>query len=107
MTQIKPVTKRINSSTTTTVIATSCVVFLIVIACSNAGTAWTLEIRDKAGTPNVWVPAFYPAVPTDGKIITLLNLEQDFPLPMDGGIDIITSGTPGVVSVCMILGTNA
>lgn len=103
---IKPVTKRINSSATTTVIATSCVVFLIVVACSNAGTAWTLKVQDKASTPNVLIPAFTLSVPTDGKANILLNLEQDFPLPMDGGIDIITAGTPGVASVWMIIGTN-
>ena len=103
---IKPLTKRIDSSTTTTPIATSCVVFLIVVACSNAGTAWTLKIQDKATTPNVLIPAFTLAVPTDGKVNVLLNLEQDFPLPMDGGIDIITVGTAGVVSVWMIIGTN-
>jgi len=103
---IKPLTKRIDTSTTTTAIATSCVVFLIVISCPNAGTSWTLKIQDKATTPNVLIPAFTLTVPTDGKVNVLLNLEQDFPLPMDGGIDIITSGTAGVVAVWMIIGTN-
>lgn len=104
---IKPITKRITSKTTTTVIDTSCVVFLIVIACAGAGTAFTLQIQDKASTPNVLIPAFTLTVPTDGKANVLLNLEKDFPLPMDGGIDIITSGTTaGVVAVWMIIGKN-
>lgn len=109
---IKPVTKRITSGTTgtpatTTVIASSCVVFLIVIGCVNAGTAWTLKIQDKASSPNVLIPAFTLTVPTDGKVNILLNLEKDFPLPMEGGIDIITAGTTaGEVSVWMIIGTN-
>ncbi len=103
---IKPVVKRITTSATTNVINTSCVVFLIVLSCSNAGTAWTLKVQDKATTPNILIPAFTLALPTDGKVNILLNLEQDFPLPMDGGIDIITAGTPGVVSGWTILGTN-
>ncbi len=109
---ITPITKRITTGTTgtpatTNVIATSCVVFLIAVACAGAGTAWTMEIRDKSPTPNVLVPAFTLTVPTDGKVNILLNLEQDFPLPMNGGIDIITAGTTaGVVAVWMILGTN-
>jgi hypothetical protein len=103
---IKPVVKRISTSATTTVIDSSCVVFLIVLSCSNAGTTWTLKVQDKATTPNILIPAFTLTLPTDGKVNILLNLEQDFPLPMDGGIDVITAGTPGVVSVWMILGTN-
>lgn len=109
---IAPVTKRITTGVTgtpvtTTVIATSCVLFLIAIACAAAGTAWTLQIQDKASPPNVLIPAFTLTVPTDGKVNLLLNLEQDFPLPMNGGIDIITTGTAaGIVAVWMILGTN-
>ena len=104
---IKPITKRIAAKTTTVAIDTSCVVFLIVVACSAAGTAWTLQIQDKASTPNILIPAFTLTVPTDGKANILLNLEQDFPLPMEGGIDIVTAGTTaGVVSVWMIVSTN-
>ena len=104
---IRPVTKRITTKGTVHAFSEKCVVFLIVVSCANAGSAWTLQIQDKASTPNILIPAFTLAVPTDGKVNVLLNLEQDFPLPMDGGIDIITAGTTaGEVAVWMILGTN-
>ncbi len=95
-----PITKRITSKATTNVIAETCVIAQIVISCSNAGSAWTIEIRDKATAPNTWVPAFTLSVPTDGKPVIF---RFEFPLYMQGGVDIVTAGTTaGEVSVQMI-----
>jgi hypothetical protein len=85
---------------TTTVIDTSCQLNQICIAVENAGTAWTMKIQDKATIPFVIVPTFTMIVPADpGPII----IPFDWPLYMDGGIDIITAGTTaGVAYVWMI-----
>ena len=101
-----PIKKRITSNTTTNVITSSCVIMQIVIACKTAGTAWTLQIQDETVPPFVLVPAFTLTVPTNGQPNVILKFNE-LPLPMDTGIDIITTGTtPGEVSVWMILGTN-
>ena len=49
------------------------------------------------------------AVPTDGKPVIILGREF-FPLPMEGGIDIVTAGTtagPGGVTVWLIIDDGA
>jgi hypothetical protein len=85
---------------TTTVIAQSCQLNQILIAVTSAGTAWTMQIQDKASVPFILVPAFTLALPTDPGPI---RIPFDWPVYMDGGIDIITAGTTaGVVYVWMI-----
>lgn len=103
---IVPVQKRITTNATTTAIATSCVISQIVIACAVAGSSWTLKIQDKASSPFVLIPAFTLIVPPDGYPNVVLNLAS--PIPMSGGIDIVTAGGSGTreVAVWMILGTN-
>lgn len=100
---IKPITKRIVTSATTTVIAQSCSLRQLVISCVNAGTTWTLQIQDKAGSPNVLIPAFDLLVPVDGRPNVDIKWEE-YPIPMSGGIDIITAGgSPGEVMVSMTI----
>lgn len=99
---IVPIKVRISTSVTTNVATQSSLIFQIIIACSNAGTGWTLTIQDEATpAPFVLIPAFTLTVPTNGiPINSLLNLQE--PLLMENGMDIITAGTPGVVSIWMI-----
>lgn len=98
-----PITKRITTSTTTTALSTSCVLHQVVIACANAGTSWTMRIQDKTPTnPFIWVPDFTLAIPVDGYPNVIGKFE--LPIPMNGGIDIVTvGGSPGVVAVCLII----
>lgn len=90
-------TARITTKTTTTLIAASVYLRRLVISCSIAGTAWTLQIQDKASAPKIWVPAFTLTVPATG-LPTIITFDD--PIPMTGGIDIVTAGTTaGVVDV--------
>jgi hypothetical protein len=86
--------RRIATNTTVTPIAVSCVLKQIVFSCSNAGTTWTLQIQDKAGKPNILIPAL--TLTLGGPTIVYFKEA----IPMDAGIDIITAGAaPGVVVV--------
>jgi len=96
---IVPYIKRITTGTTgtpvtTNLIATNCYVQQIVIACEDAGTAWTLRIQDKS-SPNafVLVPDLTLTVPTTGIPVVLFGGVDFFPIPMTSGIDIVTKGT--------------
>ena|SRR5256885_12326635 len=86
---------RISSSTTTTVTSKSTKVSQVVISCSNAGTSWVLKIQDKQGTPMIFVPPFTLGIPSTGPLI----IKFDKPILARSGIDIVTSGTAGVVDV--------
>ena len=98
--------KRITTAATTTVTSTRCLISQVVISCASAGTTFKLKIQDKATpSPFVLIPEFTLIVPTDGMPNVDL-LWKDFPVSMDGGIDIITTGTPGEVSVWLALVTN-
>jgi hypothetical protein len=101
---VKPVTQWMNTKTTKHTVVGSCLLYQIVIACADAGTAWTLAIQDLS-TPNplMVVPPCALTVPTDGKPI-IIFFEK--PLPMKDGIDIVTAGTtagPGGVTVWLII----
>lgn len=88
---------RITSKTTTTVTASTAYVSAIAIACSAAGTSWTLVIQNKEGTPKILVPSFTLTVPTTGLPVILQFAE---PILMTSGIDIVTGGTTaGTVDV--------
>ena len=101
---IVPYKKRIiTDASTTTVLSESCVVFEIVIAIAAIGTTWTLQIQDKASSPCILVPKFTAALPTDFKPI-IMNFNE--PVTMDGGIDIITTGTHGEACIWLIVGKN-
>ncbi len=96
------VSKRIVTSATTTPIDTSTYIVQYTIACSDAGSSWTLKIQDKtSGNPFVLVPAFTLIVPTDGYPNAYMKFDE--PIPMQGGIDIVTAGTEGEVFVWLVL----
>jgi hypothetical protein len=77
------------------------VVFQIVISIASAGTTWKLKIQDKGSPATVLVPETTLAAPTTP---TAIIIKFDYPLPMQGGIDIITSsGTPGEVGVWIVV----
>jgi len=86
----------IAAATTTHIIAGGCAIREIVISPAAAGTAYTLTIQDQSTPAFVIVPAFTLTVPTTGLPI---QIKFDNPQRMDGGVDIITGGTPGSVSV--------
>lgn len=98
---------RITTNGTTTLVPSSCALVQLVISCSNAGTAWTLKIQDKSGSPAIIVAPFTLAVAANGQpaIIPFASLARDFigaprGIRMQGGIDIVTAGTtPGVLDV--------
>lgn len=87
---------RITSNTTTTVTGSTAYVSTIVVACSGAGTTWTLTVQNREGTPKVLVPAMTMAVPTAGPVV----IQFAEPVLMTSGIDVVTAGTTaGTVDV--------
>lgn len=87
--------KRITTSTTTAATLQSGLVSQIVIAVDNAGTAWTLRIEDNSSPIIVIFPTATLALSNSGPII----VKFDKPIRVTGGIDIITTGTAGIVCV--------
>lgn len=79
----------INTKTTTTPVTGTCYLWALMYNCTNAGSAWSLTIQDKAGTPMVLYTLGTLVVSTVPVVV--LNLLA--PIPMIGGIDIITGGT--------------
>jgi hypothetical protein len=98
----KPVTKLIKTATTTHAVVGSCLLMQAIISCSDAGTSFVLKIQDLSSPdPFVWIPPFTLAIPSDGYPNIIGKFE--LPLPFNGGIDIVTTGTPGLVAVCLII----
>ena len=99
---IKPVTKIIKTATTTHAVVGSCLLLQAIISCPNAGTSFVLSIQDLSSPdPFVWIPPFTVSIPSDGYPNVIGKFE--LPLPCVGGIDIVTTGTPGLVAVCLII----
>ena len=86
----------LTTNVTNTSVAQTATLYGITINCSTAGTAWTITIRDKSGTPQNVINALTFATSQNPLTIQI-------PLPgivMNGGIDIITAGTtPGVADL--------
>lgn len=83
---------------TTNLAAETCFLAQLVVFVKNAGTAWTLEIKDKAGTPRTWAFLNPVAVPADGLPVIKDFAQGQDPQHrhghlMEGGIDAITAGT--------------
>jgi hypothetical protein len=87
---------RITTAATTTIRSGSCGLAQIVIAVEDPGTSFTLKIQDQASPPFVFVPQFTAALPTDFKPIII---EYDNVVDAAGGIDAVTTGTPGALCV--------
>ena len=86
---------RINSSTTTTLWSATVRLLSLVVSVETPGTTWILTVQDKAGTP---IRVFSKTLAAGDNIIALA-LTDDGGIDMDGGVDIVTSGTAGVVHV--------
>jgi hypothetical protein len=88
------VNKHITSSATTAVTAVDALLHSVNVTTTTAGTTWVIKVQDKSGTPLVAYTnsSTGVAVGTDSK---------SFPqgLQMNGGIDIVTAGTAGVLDV--------
>lgn len=87
-TNLTTTANRITTNATTTPTAATCYISAIVILAEVAGTASTVVIRDKSGTPKVVVNGFSTA--TAGTSPTVIQLPT--PILMTGGIDIVTAG---------------
>ena len=72
-------------------------VYLTTLAfnCINAGTGWSFTVQDRS-VPPIVLFAVTPLTVSTQPVI-LLNLSA--PIPMMGGLDIVTNGTPGHVNV--------
>jgi hypothetical protein len=97
-----PFVRAITGSLTTTVAPNTIYLYSLQYSCSNAGTGWGLKIQDRSPTPNVLYQIAALAVSTVPVVVQNLN----FPIPILGGLDIITTGTPGVVTVWGNYGQN-
>ena len=95
-----PITQHITAKGTVNIADESVVLSQIVFLCSDVGASWTLAILDKASTPRTWFGPFDLVLPDDGKPVII---KFDFPLYMEGGIDVVTAGvTAGILDVQMI-----
>jgi hypothetical protein len=85
---------RITTNTTTTVTAATAYVTSIVIVVSGAGSAWTVKVQNKEGTPKILYPA------TTAVLGASTPVAVEHPILATSGIDIVTAGTtPGTVDV--------
>lgn len=90
-TNIKQTCKQyhITAKETNTVVATGARLYNVVYNVSGAGTAWTLTIQDKQGTPAILAA-------TGSLSASTVPVSLTIPQPgvfMSGGIDIVTGGT--------------
>jgi len=84
-----PIRALITTKTTTTPVSGACYLFALLYNCTNAGTAWSLTIQDKASTPLVIYTLGTLVVSTVPVVIVSLTN----PMLLIGGLDIITGGT--------------
>ncbi len=83
---------QITDASTTVVTDTTCAITQIVIAVQDDGSSWTLQIKDKGSPALTLIPETTLAAPSTPAAI-ILNFQE--PVRMEGGIDIVTAGTPG------------
>jgi hypothetical protein len=93
---------RITSKVTTTFLSVPCIIVQLVIAVASEGTAFTFSLQDKGSPAKVLIPTYTVELapsavqkPSNPRILTF-----QYPVYMEGGIDIITAGTTaGEISV--------
>jgi hypothetical protein len=84
----------ITTNTTNTVVSSTAYAQTLVIACTNAGSAWTITVRSKEATPTVLYTATLAVGTTTPVSVQVPGVIST------SGIDVITAGTtPGVVDV--------
>ena len=86
----------ITSATTTTAIASDAYIVSVVIATSSVGTAFAVKVQNKEGTAKILMAT--PSSPAVGTQVLNLGGERSA-VYMKGGIDIVSTGTPGVIDV--------
>ncbi len=86
----------VTDSDTTVVTDKTCAITQIVIAVQDDGSSWTLRILDKGSPALTLIPETTLAAPTTPAAI-ILNFQD--PVRMEGGIDIVTTGTAGELGV--------
>lgn len=86
----------ITTNTTNTPVTSNIRLYGITYNCSNAGTAWTLTVKDKQGTPAI-------VLATGSLTQSTTPVTTTIPIPgilLTGGVDIVTAGTtPGVLDL--------
>jgi hypothetical protein len=90
-----PFVRSITGSLTTNVAPNTIYLYSLQYSCSNAGTGWSLKIQDRSPTPIVLYTI--AALVVSAAPVVVQNLAS--PIPIIGGLDIITAGTPGAVNV--------
>ena len=91
-----PFSKKITTSGTTNIVTGTGYLYSLMYNCTNAGTSWSFTIQDKSATPIVLYTIAALVVST----VPVVVVNVDAPIPILGGIDIITTGaTPGAVGV--------
>ena len=85
----------ITTAATTTVTSSDAYVASIVVSTSAVGTAFVAKVQNKEGTPKILIPALASSAVGYQTLIAT----QGAPIYMKGGIDIVSTGTPGVIDV--------
>lgn len=85
----------ITTAATTTVVSSDAYVSSITISTSAVGTSFVAKVQNKEGTPKILIPAGTAAVGNQ----TLNFNGSAGAVYVKGGIDIVTTGTPGVIDV--------
>jgi hypothetical protein len=85
----------VTTNTTVTPLATTVRLRQIVINVTGTPSAWVIKIQDKGGTPKIIFQQTFNAATTQPIVVNLGD-----GVTMQGGIDIITSGTtPGIADI--------
>ena len=87
----------ITSATTTTVVSSDAYIASIVISTSAVGTAFVCKAQNKEGTPKILIPAL--AASAVGTQTLLAGGGREGAILSKGGIDLVSTGTPGVIDV--------
>jgi hypothetical protein len=91
-----PIRSFINSSVTTSLANQTVYLWNLIYNCTAAGTTWSFKVQDRTSpTPMVLYNIASQTVSTTPVVVINLNT----PIAMIGGMDIITTGTPGTVLV--------
>jgi hypothetical protein len=86
-----PFSRLINAIGTVHIATGSAYLYNLMYNCTNAGTSWSITIQDRSPTPIVLYTLAALVVSTVPVVI--VNLQA--PVPLIGGLDIITAGTAG------------
>ena len=86
----------VTTAATATLVSSDAYIVSVVISTSAVGTAFKAQIQNKEGTPKILVPAIGTAA-VGTQAYTFAG--QGSAVYMKGGIDVVSTGTPGVIDV--------